>query len=161
MLRILKSILVFFAAIIILFEEWLWDPLSRLMKAFGRLPLISRLSRRIAALPPHQALFTYLLPMAVLLPFKIIGLWLIARHQAVLGIFTFLAAKIAGTALFAWLFGLTRPALMKIAWFARAYGVVQRISAIAHAWIHRQPLYCWVKQMIRDVRHFLRRMSDP
>ena len=58
MLRILKSILVFFAAIIILFEEWLWDPLSRLMKAFGRLPLISRLSRRIAALPPHQALFT-------------------------------------------------------------------------------------------------------
>jgi hypothetical protein len=160
MLRFLKSIVVFCVASVILFEEWLWDPLKRVMEAFSRLPLIRQLANAIASLPPRTAVFVYLAPMIVLLPFKIIGLWLIARHHGLLGLVTFLSAKIVGTALFAWLFGLTKSSLMQIAWFAQVYRIVQQISTTAHAWIHRQPLYRWMRTTARAVRKRVRRLLN-
>jgi hypothetical protein len=147
----LKSLLVFLAALVILFEEWLWDPLKRFMDCFSRLPLVRQLAEAIANLSPRMAALVYLVPMVALVPFKITGLWLIARHHALLGVFTFLSAKFVGTALFAWLFSLTRPALMQIAWFAKGYQVVHRISVSAHAWIHRQPVYRWIRKMVREM----------
>jgi len=158
MLRFLKAIAVFFATIIILFEEWLWDPLNRVMQAFGRLPLIRQMSKAIARLSPRAAIFVYVGPMLLLLPFKIIGLWLIAQHHALLGLITFLMAKIIGTALFAWLFGLTKPLLMQVAWFARWYRVVHQISTTAHAWIHRQLAYRWIRAMTQQVRSRIDRL---
>lgn len=152
MLRFLKSVGVFLAALVILFEEWLWEPLKRLMLRFGRLPPVRRLSKVIAGLSPRAALLVYLAPMVLLFPFKIAGLWLIGHGHALPGLATFIAAKLLGTAIFAWLFTLTRDALMQIAWFAAAYGWVHRISAAAHAWIRRQYLYRWARLMAAQLR---------
>lgn len=158
MLRFLKSVGVFLAALVILFEEWLWEPLKRLMQRFSRLPLVRQLSAVIAGLSPRAALLTFLAPMVLLFPFKIAGLWLIAHGHALLGLATFLGAKLLGTAIFAWLFTLTRDALMQIAWFASAYGWVHRVSEMAHAWIHRQALYRWARLMAARVRARLARL---
>jgi hypothetical protein len=38
-----------------------------------------------------------------------------------MGLSVLVAAKFIGTALLAWLFSLTQPALMRLAWFARWY----------------------------------------
>lgn len=158
MLRFLKSIGVFIAALVILFEEWLWDPLKRLMQGFSRLPLIRGLSAAISRLSPRAALPVFLAPMVLLFPFKIAGLWLIGRGHAVLGITTFLAAKLMGTAIFAWLFTLTRDALMQIAWFAAAHGWVHRVSEAAHNWIHRQAIYRWARLVAKRARTHLMRV---
>ncbi len=152
MLRFLKSLGIFFAALVILFEEWLWEPLRRIMQRFGRLPLIRQLSAAIARLSPNTALLVFLAPMVLLFPFKIAGLWLIGHGHALLGLTTFIAAKLLGTAIFAWLFTLTKPALMQIAWFARAHAWVHRISEAAHAWIHRQAIYRWARITVARVR---------
>lgn len=152
MLRFLKSIGIFLAALVILFEEWLWDPLKRLMLRFSLLPLVRELSRVIAGLSPRAALMVYLAPMVLLFPFKIAGLWLIGHGHALPGLATFLAAKLLGTAIFAWLFALTRDSLLQIAWFAAAYGWVQRIGEAARAWIRRQYLYRWARLMAARVR---------
>lgn len=152
MLRILKSIAVALAAVVILFEEWLWEPLKRLMLAFSRLPVIRAVAALIARLPPFAALVLYLVPVVVLLPFKIAGLWLIGQGHSVLGISTFLAAKVVGTALLAWLFSLTRPALMQIGWFARAHAWIVGISAAAHEWLHRQQLYQAIRARLARMR---------
>jgi hypothetical protein len=156
-IRLLKSIAVAVAAIVILFEEWLWEPLKRLMLAFSRLPVIRQLAGFISRLPPIAALVLYLVPIFVLLPFKIAGLWLIGQGHSVLGISTFLAAKIVGTALLAWLFSLTKPALMQIAWFARTYGWIVGISAAAHEWLHRQPLYQAIRASLARLRALISR----
>jgi len=37
--RMLSAPLVLIAAIVVLFEEWLWDDLQRIAAAVGRLPL--------------------------------------------------------------------------------------------------------------------------
>jgi len=106
-------------ALVILFEEWGWDALQALAERIGRLPPLAWLERRIAALPPYAALAVFFVPALALLPVKIGALWLIGRGHALLGLAVIVAAKVAGTAVLARLFALTRPALMRLAWFAR------------------------------------------
>jgi hypothetical protein len=157
-LRFLKSVAVVFAAVIILFEEWLWEPLKRMMLAFSRLPVIRQLAAFISRLPPIAALALYVIPVATLLPFKLAGLWLIGQGHTILGISTFLAAKLVGTALLAWLFSLTKPALMQIGWFAKGHAWIVRISDAAHAWLHAQPLYQAIRTLSGKVRSSIGRL---
>ncbi len=63
----------------------------------------------------------FALPTAILLPVKLVAMWLLAKGQVATATATFVAAKIASTALVARIFVLTRSSLMQIGWFARAY----------------------------------------
>ena len=108
-------------ALVILFEEWGWEPLQRLMAHIARLPLLAWLGRRIAALPPHAALAVFFLPALALLPVKLAALWLIGQGHPLFGVLLILGAKLVGTAVVAHLFALTQPALMHLPWFARLY----------------------------------------
>jgi hypothetical protein len=105
-------------ALLILFEEWGWEPLQRGLGRFARLPWVANLERRIAALPPRAALAVFLPPVLMLLPIKLLALGLIARGHALLGVVVIVAAKVFGTALAARLYALTQPALMGLPWFA-------------------------------------------
>lgn len=109
------------AALIILFEEYAWDELSAALGRLATWPPLAALERRIAALPPWAALAMFALPAALLLPVKLVALFLIGRGHALLGLLIILLAKLGGTALAARLFALTRPALMRVAWFLRLY----------------------------------------
>ena len=109
-------------ALLILFEEWGWEPLHRLLARLGRLPVLRQLEAWIARLPPQAALVVFLVPAAALLPVKLLALGLIAQGQRLLGLVVIVLAKLVGTALVARLFALTQPALMRLPWFARAYG---------------------------------------
>jgi len=158
MLRFFKSLFVALAAIVILFEEWLWDPLVRLTEQLNRLPLVRQVSGMIVRFSPRLALAIYIGPMILLLPFKVGGLWLVGHGHPLSGIATFLAAKIVGTALFAWLFNLTKPALLQIRWFARSHAIVRSISETAHSWIHQQAFYRWIRRAASGVRNRVRQL---
>jgi hypothetical protein len=120
--RALKAVFTWAVALVILFEEWGWEPLGRLLARLGRLPFFAKIEERIRALPPYASLAAFALPFLALLPVKVLALWVIARGHPVFGLAVILAAKVAGTALMARLFALTRPALMRIEWFAIYYG---------------------------------------
>jgi hypothetical protein len=109
------------AALVVLFEEWGWKPLSDALAWLARFRIVAKLEGLIARLPPYAALFVFALPTAFLFPVKLAAMWLLAKGQVATATATFIAAKIASTALVARLFMLTRPALMQIAWFAQAY----------------------------------------
>jgi hypothetical protein len=117
----LRRLLGALLALVILFEEWGWEPLRRLMARIARLPLLAALERRIAALPPHAALVVFFLPALALLPVKLGALWLIGQGHKLFGVLLILGAKVVGTAVVAHLFALTQPALMRLPWFARYY----------------------------------------
>ena len=72
-------------------------------------------------MPPRVALLVFLLPALLLLPVKLGALWLIAQHQVWLGLLLIVLAKLLGTAIVARLFTLTRPALLRLPWFAALY----------------------------------------
>jgi hypothetical protein len=122
-------------ALVLIFEEWGWEPLARLVARLARLPLWARIEALIVRLPPYAALAVFFVPMLLLLPVKLLALYWISRGHAVLGIAVVLAAKLLGTAAVARLFALTQPALMQLAWFARWYGMWKRWkdALIAHA----------------------------
>jgi hypothetical protein len=144
-------------ALLILFEEWGWEPLSRLVASLLRLPLLSWVERRIAALPPYAALVVFALPWLLLLPVKLLALWLIAAGQSLLGVMAIVVAKFVGTATVARLFTLTRPALMRLAWLSAGYtrwstwkeGLLGQVRA-SEAWK-------WGRVVRRDLRRRLKR----
>jgi hypothetical protein len=108
-------------ALLILLEEWGWQPLAELVGRLARWRPWAQLETAVARLPPYAALAVFVLPSALLLPLKFLALFLIAKGQLVLAGLLFAAAKVGATALVARLFLLTQPALMQIGWFAWAY----------------------------------------
>ena len=108
-------------ALVVLFEEWGWEPLARWAARLARLAPLARLERRVARLPPYAALFALGVPALALVPVKLLALAAIAEGQALLGVSVVLVAKLLGTAVVARLFQLTRPALLRLPWFARTY----------------------------------------
>jgi hypothetical protein len=108
-------------ALILLFEEWGWRPLSNLLAWLARFRLWAMAEQLIASLPPYAALLVLAVPSGVLIPAKLIGVYMFATGHFFLAAVVIVLAKITSTALIARLFLLTKPALMQIPWFARAY----------------------------------------
>lgn len=119
--RFSGAVLAIVAVIWIFLEEWVWDTTLAAMAWLGKLPPIRWLESQLTKLPPYAALVTFLIPAAILLPFKLAAFWLIAHGHSIIGMQLFIVAKLAGTALLARIFMLTKPALMTINWFAIAY----------------------------------------
>lgn len=115
------AVLQVLAALLVLFEEWGWRPLSDALASLARFKLWARLELAIAGLPPYAALAAIALPSSLLFPLKFVAIWLVANGYFITAALLFIAAKIVSTALIARIFILVKPALMQIGWFAAAY----------------------------------------
>jgi hypothetical protein len=134
--RILKGVLFAPLALFLLFEEWGWEPLAAGFAALGRLPVWRQIERLILRLPPWAALLAFGIPVLLLIPVKLLALFLLGKGHLGAGLGLVISAKIAGTALAARLFQLTEPALMRLGWFSRVY----------------PPWKSWKDRMLRQVR---------
>lgn len=128
-------------ALLILFEEWGWEPLRRAFALLARLPVIRQLEGLLRRLPPRWAFFVLVLPSLLILPVKLAAVWLVTRGHALLGVGIIIAAKLVGTALLAWLFQLIQPALMQLPWFARFYARWTRWKAELLAWVRASAVW--------------------
>lgn len=120
-LRAVIAPLEWLIALVILFEEWGWEPMQRFMARLARWPAVARVEARVAALPPGWALVAFALPSLLLLPVNILGVWLVGEGRAIAGPLVIVGAKMLSTTLIARVFTLTRPVLLQLAWFARLY----------------------------------------
>lgn len=143
-------------ALIILFEEWGWEPLQRVMARIGRLPVIRHLEAAVRRLPPYLALAVLLVPSLFLIPIKLLALWLISRSHAALGVTVIIAAKLAGTAVVAHLFALTQPALMHLAWFRTLYARWIAWKAELLAWVRAGGVWRSARALKLRLRRVLR-----
>ena len=134
--RLLRPLWIFLA-LIFLFEAWLWDRLAPVVaRAVAWIPL-EALKRRLAAwiegLPPAATLVVFIVPFILLLPLKFLEVWFFAHANWVGVIGTLIAAKLLGIGVTAFIFDLTRPKLLQLAWFRRFYGWVLWALERAHA----------------------------
>ena len=151
-------------ALILIFEEWGWEPLQRLMGRLSRLPLWARMEAMVTSLPPYAALLIFFLPAVLLLPIKLLALYWISNGHTLLGLTVVLAAKMLGTAAVARLFALTRPALMQLHWFARLYdrwkpwkdGLIAKMKA-SSSWCAMRASVLALKGSLRALRDALLR----
>ena len=144
-------------ALIIVFEEWGWRPLAAGLAQLARLTPIAWLEAQVQRLPPYAALLVFATPSLLLLPLKLLALYLIASGQEVAAAALFVAAKVVGTAIVARLFQLTQPQLMQIGWFARGYGIVMPWKEALTAWVRES----WAWRYGRVVKERIRRVTRP
>ncbi len=154
--RVIAAPFVLIAATLILLEDWLWDDLARLAAAIGRLPVFHQVEALIISLPAYAALILFIVPSALLIPVKLLALYFISHGHAISGFVTIVLAKIAGTALVARLFILTKPKLLQIRWFAWAYERFVAFKARVYAAIKSTAVYRVTHRQIERTRVALR-----
>jgi len=162
-------------ALLFLLEAWLWERLAPVVAAIvAVIPLKiikAKTAAAIEALPPAATLVVFLVPVATLLPVKIMALWLLHGGHWLAGAAVLVVAKLVGLGVTAFVFDITRPKLLQLAWFARLYALVMRGLDWAHAMV--DPIKRRIRQyayMLRPrnagrfYRHFMRvrrRMQHP
>jgi hypothetical protein len=126
-------------ALIFLLEAWLWNHLAPVVAwVVARIPLHA-LKARIAAwierLPPAVTLIVFIVPVLLLLPLKLVGLWMLSHGQWLGAVAVLALAKLVSVGVTAFIFDLTRDKLLQLTWFRRLYGWVISALAKAHALI--------------------------
>jgi hypothetical protein len=144
-------------ALVIVFEEWGWRPLAAALAELARLKPIAWIEAQIQRLPPYGALLVFGAPSLLLLPLKLLSFYLIASGREVAAAALFVAAKVVGTAIVARLFQLTEAQLLRIRWFAWAYGIFMPWKEALTAWIRAS----WPWRYGRVVKERVRRLLRP
>lgn len=148
-------------ALLILFEEWGWEPLRRVFALLARLPVIRHAEVLLRRLPPRWAFVVLLLPSLLILPVKLAAVWFVAKGHVVFGLGVIVAAKVGGTALLAWLFQLIQPALMQLAWFARFYARWTHWKEELLAWVRASAVWRTARAIKLRVKRLFRRGRQP
>ncbi len=156
--RAVRGLMLALAAVVLFLEEWGWRPLTAWAARLAKWPPIARLEARIVGVQSRWALVLFLVPAVLLIPVKLLALWLIHAGSTVLGLSVIVAAKVLGTALVGRLFILTEPQLMQIAWFARAIGWWRATKARVKAAIAESAWWRSARVVVRRWRVRVRRM---
>jgi hypothetical protein len=123
---------------------------------------LQRLRRRIEKLPPYPALLILAVPLAVVEPFKLVIVLFAGEGHWLTGAIGMICAYAISLFLTDWLFGVIKPKLLTIPWFARGWRwfvaqrektwcLLRRVRATTRACTHksgsmsaslRKRLYC-------------------
>ena len=116
-MRRLTRPLLILLAIVFLIEAWLWRHLEPVVAwIVARIPLRAVkawLAGGIRKLPPAATLVVFIVPVAVLFPFKLLGLWLLAHKHWIAASIVLVLAKLVGVAVTAFVFEVTKPKLLQ------------------------------------------------
>jgi hypothetical protein len=169
--RILQPLWVLLA-LIFLIEAWLWDHLEPIVaRVVAWIPLRAFkawLAERVDTLSPAMTLIVFIVPVIPLFPLKMFGLWLLANEYWVSAILTIVFAKFLGVGVAAFVFDVTRPKLLQMAWFEKLYDWVMAMRAKAREIV--DPIVVrikdamgadrggWSSRLLRMVRHFRKRV---
>jgi hypothetical protein len=80
-----------------------------------------------------MTLIVFIAPVLPLFPLKLVGLWLLTHEYWTSAVFTILFAKLLGVGVMAFVFDVTRPKLLEMAWFERLYEFILALRAKAAA----------------------------
>ena len=146
-------------ALIFLAEAWLWDHLEPVVaRVVAWIPLRAIkawLSARIATLSPPLTLVVFVVPFLLLLPLKMLGIWLLAHHHWLAALGVIVLGKLLGVGVAAFIFDVTRPKLMQMAWFRRVYAWVMS----ARQWA--RDITAPVMMRLRRIKMMFRTRSSP
>ena len=138
-------------AVIFLIEAWLWDHLEPVVaRVVAWIPLRAFklwLAERVDALSPAMTLIVFIVPILPLFPLKLVGLWLLANEYWASAIAMIIFAKFVGVGVTAFIFDVTRPKLLEMAWFEKLYEFIMALRAKAHALV--DPIKSRILEMMR------------
>lgn len=150
--RLSNPLLLSLAVVIVLFDDAFRAVVVPVVRAFARLALIRRIESLVAALPPHGILLLFVVPLAIIEPFKIYALYLFSQGNIAGGVLTFVVAKVVGVGLAERLFAIGRDKLLSIRWFAWCYARVLAVRDTVHAWLRQSRVWQQALRIVSRVR---------
>jgi hypothetical protein len=151
MMRRLLQPLWILLAVIFLIEAWLWDHLEPIVAWVVELiPLHTFkqwLADRVDTLSPAMTLIVFIVPVIPLFPLKMVGFWLLTHEYWLSAILTIVFAKFLGVGVAAFIFDVTRPKLLEMAWFERLYEFIVGLRAKATALV--EPVKVRIVELLR------------
>lgn len=167
MRRALKPLWILLA-LVFLFEAWLWDHLRPLVAAVVNViawdKLKAWLARLVEWLPAWAVLIVFVIPFLVLLSLKFLEVYFVMHRQWIAAILVLVLAKLLGLGVTAFIFDVTKPKLLRMAWFRWLYELTLSWLEKAHALIDpikariRQWLYMFAPQRAGRTLRLLRRI---
>src|SRR5436305_4703106 len=152
MRRVLKPLWILLA-LFFLIEAWLWDHLRPLVAVVVNVIAWDKLKARLAALvewlPPWAVLIVFVIPFIVLLPLKFAEVYFLVHRQWFAAILVLVLAKLLGLGVTAFIFDVTKPKLLQMAWFRWLYELALVLLAKAHALI--DPIKAAIKRRMRRI----------
>jgi hypothetical protein len=161
MLRRLTRPLWILLALVFLFEAWLWQHLAPVVAAVVERLAWRELRAKVAAwielLPPYATLLVFLIPVVLLFPIKLMGLWMLAHGSWLGAMATLGLAKVVSMGVTAFIFDVTRPKLLQLPWFRWLYERVLAGLAWAHGLVDpiKQEVRAWLRARLAPVRRKL------
>jgi hypothetical protein len=151
MMRRLLQPLWVLLAVVFLIEAWLWDHLEPIVaKVVEWIPLQTFkqwLSDRVDALSPAMTLIVFIVPVIPLFPLKLAGFWLLMHEYWLSAVLTIIFAKFLGVGVAAFIFDVTRPKLLEMAWFEKLYEFIMALRAKATALV--EPIKLRIGEVLR------------
>ncbi|MGZ8957821.1 MAG: hypothetical protein ACXW0G_08310, partial [Methylosarcina sp.] len=145
--RTMKKLLFSLLAILLIFEEWLWDLLTALGRSLARWLKLERFEQWLRQATPTMALVAFSIPLLIVLPINIVALRLLTHGFILQSLLTEAVAKLLGTLLIARVFALTKPQLLTFSFLSIVYTTITRWLQWAHRKIIETSVYRCVKQL--------------
>lgn len=156
--RIAHPFLLALAIVVVLVDDAFRAFVIPAVRALARLSPIRRIEAAIAGLPPYGILTLFVVPLAVIEPFKLYALYLFSLGHFLAGILAFCAAKVIGLGLAERLFAIGRDKLLTIGWFAWCFWRCLGIRDAVHARLQRNWAWKEAKRFLQGVRSGLSAM---
>ena len=161
-------------AVIFLVEAWLWDHLEPIVaRVVALIPLRAFkawLAERVDTLSPAMTLIVFLVPVVLLFPLKLVGLWLLTHEYWLAAGVTIVFGKFVGVGVTAFIFDVTRSKLLEMQWFKKLYEFVMALRAKATALVEpvKQRIFDmlrgdgdgWSSRMLRLIQRFRKSVHE-
>ena len=85
------------------------------------MPVLRSLRRRIERLGPYQSLLLVAVPLAIVEPLKLAVVFIAGDGHWITGMITMICAYAVSLFVAHWVFGIVKPKLLKLPWFAVAW----------------------------------------
>lgn len=142
----IKNILIYLVATLVIFEEWLWDALALAGQHLSRLLHLEKFDHLLMQASPNYALLSLIVPLIIVTPFNIFVLFLFAHGAILQAILLEIAIKLFSTLLIARIFRLVKPALLTFNWFAKIHDCIAAVLL-------------WAKELVRNTSFYQRSLK--
>jgi hypothetical protein len=155
--RALRVPLVAVAVAVVLVDDAFRAVVLPGVRALAALEPVRRVEALVARLHPYATLALFLIPLAIIEPLKLYGLFLFGQGRWIAGSVTFVVAKVVGLGLAERLFAVSRDKLLSIGWFAWCYRKLVAIKEAIHGWLVTTSFWPAAVRLVRRAREALAR----
>ncbi len=154
--RAARIILIILAALWMLFEDWVWDSILALMQVVARLKIVQAFEDFLRRQNQYLLLTFFVFPFLIMIPAKLLGLYMIASGKILRGAAIFVVAKVTITALVTRLFVISREKLLLIRPFAAFYYWFREAKDRLYAELRKIPAWTRARDAITRFKQELK-----